>query len=688
MTSNTTIAISSLLSPSKSNIEPAALEAKEIQTPADNSTPDQTSPLKAPLVAKTDSAETIVIDDDDDDLIILEDKPPPPPPPQPQLGKILPKPAKTISKSPSTAAASTSTTAATSTKKTPTSTTPTTENTEDSNSKSTEVKPKRKYVRKTPVDDKDTKPKPKAKPKPLKDTKTTQSSPIDGLSQTVTPESRASIEIQSLINEEKNSTVSTGTAETENGTGTGTDDKQPKTMPGVAKSTVTQKKQPEFNKDGTPRQRPGPKPGYKKKEKPLSEGPTSETKTDDDNAKVEVKKSSSSDSIEKVTDGDKDKVQSTKEKKPVKPKTAAVKDVKPIKPATSVKDIKPKKDKEEKPKPKKDTTASAKPKKDTTTQAKVKKDIKPKPTIAASKLAAATETTPAPESTYYEKMNKSLIQPNPLSKIPPPRIVEIASTRAVSPMERLDSLSDATKTKSIALNTTPSSLEEPPKRTEEPIIALHIPLTTSTEKSGSKQVIFNVMKMAEDAYGFNKVHPHSSRLHDLMNLEDDGMDIADDEDEPDEDEELEPEPKIDGRKSQKGKAKVGQYDYNDPFIDDTETLWEDQRASTKDGFFVFYGPLVEENLKIEKADNKVKRSRKRVANTSLAGSQAKKQNSSTTPTPQKPKVRSDLPTLAPKPSKQIAIAPAPASNSSKSGTTTPTLKPAAANNITTTRTNP
>ena len=42
----------------------------------------------------------------------------------------------------------------------------------------------------------------------------------------------------------------------------------------------------------------------------------------------------------------------------------------------------------------------------------------------------------------------------------------------------------------------------------------------------------------------------------------------------------------------KGKSLIGKYDIDDPFIDDSELLWEEQRALAEDGFFVFFGPLV------------------------------------------------------------------------------------------------
>ena len=43
----------------------------------------------------------------------------------------------------------------------------------------------------------------------------------------------------------------------------------------------------------------------------------------------------------------------------------------------------------------------------------------------------------------------------------------------------------------------------------------------------------------------------------------------------------------------KGRSLIGKYDTEDPFIDDSELLWEEQRVATKDGFFVYFGPLIE-----------------------------------------------------------------------------------------------
>ncbi|ODQ62362.1 hypothetical protein WICANDRAFT_60422 [Wickerhamomyces anomalus NRRL Y-366-8] len=231
------------------------------------------------------------------------------------------------------------------------------------------------------------------------------------------------------------------------------------------------------------------------------------------------------------------------------------------------------------------------------------KEVKPKGKPGPKKKDDKQET-PAP-LTFNQIQNQNLLKPDPKANqsLPSPEIVEVQ--------------------KSPAQETTPQP--EATKPTE-PIIALHVPLKPpnaqnspdTIEQVGATQVVFNVLKMAEDKYGWKNLHPEASKYAlELMNDEDIDDD-DDDEDDEKEEEEPEPQQRIDGRRLQKGKPKIGQYDKEDPFIDDSEMIWEEQRASTKDGFFVFYGPLVEEgkSAKIERADGTIKRNRKRVAGTS------------------------------------------------------------------------
>ena len=48
----------------------------------------------------------------------------------------------------------------------------------------------------------------------------------------------------------------------------------------------------------------------------------------------------------------------------------------------------------------------------------------------------------------------------------------------------------------------------------------------------------------------------------------------------------------------KRRVKTDLYDRDDPFIDDSEMAWEENAVASKDGFFVYSGPLVPEGEKI------------------------------------------------------------------------------------------
>ncbi|RKP31067.1 HPC2-domain-containing protein [Metschnikowia bicuspidata] len=137
-----------------------------------------------------------------------------------------------------------------------------------------------------------------------------------------------------------------------------------------------------------------------------------------------------------------------------------------------------------------------------------------------------------------------------------------------------------------------------------PVVVLDIPLLDPKDpKPGQAEVVVHVMKMAEEKYGWNSMHPNSKSAIDLMDeLLDDEDDVEDDED--DEvvtvDEKGVPIKRKDEKKKENKKKetkvnrKVGKYDCDDPFIDDTELQWEEEIATTKEGFFVYWGPLVDE----------------------------------------------------------------------------------------------
>lgn len=55
----------------------------------------------------------------------------------------------------------------------------------------------------------------------------------------------------------------------------------------------------------------------------------------------------------------------------------------------------------------------------------------------------------------------------------------------------------------------------------------------------------------------------------------------------------------DGKKKRTRKKKIEDYDRDDPFVDDSELAWQEHAAASKDGFFVYSGPLVPEGEKIQ-----------------------------------------------------------------------------------------
>lgn len=179
---------------------------------------------------------------------------------------------------------------------------------------------------------------------------------------------------------------------------------------------------------------------------------------------------------------------------------------------------------------------------------------------------------------------------------------------------------------------------------ERPTIILDIPLLDPKDpKPGKAEVVIDVLKLAEDKYGWSTIHPNAKSAIDIMDemieddedgveVDNDGEDADDKEAEKSKDKEKEKdadndtemdnvEKAKDNEKEKKEKRKddedlteeqlvkrheakmnrkVGKYDYEDPFIDDEELQWEEEIASTKEGFFVYWGPLVDDRTKSKK----------------------------------------------------------------------------------------
>lgn len=133
-------------------------------------------------------------------------------------------------------------------------------------------------------------------------------------------------------------------------------------------------------------------------------------------------------------------------------------------------------------------------------------------------------------------------------------------------------------------------------------------------KPGQSEVVVNVLRLAEEKYGWTAIHPNAKSAIDIMeDMIDDDDDDDDDDDEVIVDDEksgsVAPAP-APSKKKKEGEElteeqlvrqhqtrmnrKVGKYDYQDPFIDDEELQMEEEITTTKEGYFVYWGPLVDD----------------------------------------------------------------------------------------------
>lgn len=180
-----------------------------------------------------------------------------------------------------------------------------------------------------------------------------------------------------------------------------------------------------------------------------------------------------------------------------------------------------------------------------------------------------------------------------------------------------------------------ASADDPTSR-RTPSIVLHIPL------QGTGNRIVNFARLAEEQYGFAALHPrlaaHKERLARVaaagaaLERNDKSVRGLSAGESADEDLSLEVERDSDldgdsalggaaartnGPEAPEGKKKrrkkMEEYDRDDPFVDDSELAWQEQAAASKDGFFVYSGPLVPEGEKVqvERADGTIKRGRGR-----------------------------------------------------------------------------
>lgn len=163
-----------------------------------------------------------------------------------------------------------------------------------------------------------------------------------------------------------------------------------------------------------------------------------------------------------------------------------------------------------------------------------------------------------------------------------------------------------------------------------PTVILHVPLNGEVNK------YVNFARMAEERYGFNALHPRLAAQRErlarvaaagaaienaskqggastgsVISGDEMSVDLSDNEGEG-----MDSNVEMggvtganggsdahDGKETKKAaprkrRMKEDEYDKGDPFVDDTELAWEEQAAASKDGFFVYSGPLVPEGEKL------------------------------------------------------------------------------------------
>lgn len=237
------------------------------------------------------------------------------------------------------------------------------------------------------------------------------------------------------------------------------------------------------------------------------------------------------------------------------------------------------------------------------------------PTSAEAKKPSSEIKKPAPLPTISSAAaSKIEIRPSSITTIgaagPKRTPPKVQSTASSSP--RIT----ATKDSVIPMPGSDRSIldfgkAEPGSEINTPSIILNIALNGETNK------YVNFMRMAEEQYGWEALHPrqaeHRARKARIaaasaaLAQNDSGregdemsVDESDNEDSNVEMGGLSGADKPDGKPAKKKRHfKEDEYDKEDDFVDDSELLWEEQAAASRDGFFVYSGPLVPEVEKPE-----------------------------------------------------------------------------------------
>lgn len=235
-------------------------------------------------------------------------------------------------------------------------------------------------------------------------------------------------------------------------------------------------------------------------------------------------------------------------------------------------------------------------------------DDKPLQASPSNQPPRAFAARPAPEKTEgsLDVPKRPVVNPSNFTTIAngPIRKVSPKNTGVSTP--RTDNLDDL-GTEGDGRSILDFGKAKPGEEAVVPTIVLSIPIST-----GETNKYVNFLRLAEDRYGWDALHPRLAANRDrkariaaaAANLEriesgresgdEMSVDLSDGEgSNPDvagaSGTDNQPKPT-----KKKRNFKEDQYDVDDDFVDDSEMLWEAQAAASRDGFFVYSGPLVPE----------------------------------------------------------------------------------------------
>ncbi|TQV98254.1 hypothetical protein V2A60_007989 [Cordyceps javanica] len=212
---------------------------------------------------------------------------------------------------------------------------------------------------------------------------------------------------------------------------------------------------------------------------------------------------------------------------------------------------------------------------------------------------------PPPEKSETLDVLRPVVNPSNFTTIAngPVRKVSPKNTGVSTPKTDLDDLGTEGDGRSIL----DFGKAKPGEEADVPTIVLSIPIS-----NGETNKYVNFLRLAEDRYGWDALHPRLAANRDrkariaaaAANLEriesgresgdEMSVDLSDGEGS---------NPEVAGASGtdnqpkptkKKRNFKEDQYDVDDDFVDDSELLWEAQAAASRDGFFVYSGPLVPE----------------------------------------------------------------------------------------------